>query len=67
MLKNLKNLETVSLYLNEIKEMDGKLFPDSLKKIDGLIQFPIINPPEKLDYTIEENINQKDEPQKNEL
>lgn len=54
MLKNLKKLESLSLYLNNLKEVDGGVFPESLKKMIGLIQFKIINPPENLEYKIEE-------------
>lgn len=60
MLKNLKNLEQISLYLNKLKKVDGNIFPSSLKKIVGLIQFEIENPPKNLEYKIEENVK-KDE------
>lgn len=53
MLKKLEKLEIITLYLNELKEVNGNIFPQSLKQIAGLIQFEIVDPPENLIYEIE--------------
>lgn len=60
MLRNLKNLQQLSLYLNKLKTVDGSVFPKSLKKFIGLIQFEIVNPPENLEYEIEK-LEKRDE------
>lgn len=61
MLRNLKKLESVSLYLNRLTKVDGSVFPKSLKKIWGLIQFEIVNPPEDLEYEIEKEHDENEQ------